>query len=425
MNRRTWTARASLCLIVVLALSVTACSGSSSKGATANPGSGTTVPAKPCPGEPIKVTEIAALTSPLGNAAPACTDGVNAAVDGVNRTCSLGRPLQVNLCDDKGDVNANIACGRKAGSDGSLAIMGSVGTFDDGVKASKLPAIFVNGTSSFELTDKNAYSSVNGLALGISATSAIKARGKKSSVLALPDTPTFQFAGNLLVKLAGTLGIHVDPIYYPADTTDFAPIAAQISEKNDDAVGMLPTNPVVVINALAQEGITPENKDVVVPGGIITPDVMKQLGPALNGLLVVSEVMPPSAANNKGIEEFRADMQAAGKNPDDPNVDAATVTSWSNVKKLEGALLAAGPAVIKSLDTQKLVDAVVNHPVNRPEAAPYDFRKHAMPEVPDLAAFRVFTRKVAVLQVEDGKYNVISDGFIDILKPPNLSSNGG
>jgi len=426
MKRRTWSVRASLCLIVALALSLAAC-GSSSKGASGSSGSGTgtTAPSKPCPSQPIKFTEIVALTSPLGNAPRSFADGVNSAVDGVNRTCALGRPLQVTICDDKDDVNANVACGRKAASDGSLAILGSIGSFDDGVKASNLPAIFVNGTSPFELTSTKAYSSVNGLALGISAASALKARGKASDTLLLPDTPTFEFAGSLLVKLAGMIGIKVDPIYYPQDTTDFAPVAAQVSEKNNDSIGMLPTNPVVVINALAQDGITPDKQDIVIPNGIITPDQMKQLGSALNGMLVVSEAFPPTDTSNPGIQEFRADMQADGKNPDDPNVNAGTVTSWSNVKKLEGALLAAGPAVIKSLDSQKVVDAVVNHPIDRPEAAPYDFRKQAMPEVPQLSGFRMFTRKVAVLQIENGKYNVLSNGFIDILKPPNLSANGG
>ena len=188
---------------------------------------------------------------------------------------------------------------------------------------------------------------------------------------------------------------------------------------------MLPLNPVVVVNALAQEGITPENHDMVVPGGVITPEMLKELGDAANGILVVSEAMPPTETSNKGIAEFRADMKADGKDPDDPNVDAGTVTSWSNVKKLEGALLAAGPQVIASLDSKSVVDAVVNHPVDRPEMAPYDFRKHAIPEVPDLAGFRVFTRTVAVLQIEDGKYKVLSDGFIDILKPPDLPKDGG
>jgi ABC-type branched-subunit amino acid transport system substrate-binding protein len=419
MSGRNWIT----CVIVVVALCATACSGSSksARGST----TGSTAPSKPCPGQPLKFTEIVALTSPLGNSTRAFSSAVKAAVDGVNRSCALGRPLAVTICDDKADINANVACGRQAGSDGSLAILGSIGSFDDGVKASKLPAIFVNGTSPFELTDPNAYSSVNGLALGISAASALKARGRKSSTLVLPNTPTFTFAGGLLVNLAGMIGIKVDPIYYPQDTTDFAPIAAQISEKNDDAIGMLPTNPVVVVNALAQDNITPANKDIVVPGGIITPNIMKQLGDALNGMLVVSEALPPTDTSNPGIAEFRADMQADGQNPDDPAVDAAAVTAWSNVKKLEGALLAAGPAAITSLDSQKVVDAVVNHPVNRPEAAPYDFRKQAMPEVPALSGFRMFTRKVAVLQIENGKYNVLSNGFIDILKPPNLAANGG
>ena len=105
-------------------------------------------------------------------------------------------------------------------------------------------------------------------------------------------------------------------------------------------------------------------------------------------------------------------------------VDFSTVTSWSNVKKLEGALLAAGPSVIAALDSKSVVDAVVNHPVDRPEMAAYDFRRNAIPEVPALAGFRVFTRTVAVLQIENGKYNVLSNGFIDILKPPDLSHAG-
>jgi len=423
MNRRTRSARAGVCVIAACALAVAACSGSSKSGA--NGGSGSTLPSKPCPGAPLKFTSIIALSGPLGTGGDRARVGVNAAVDSINRDCALGRPLQVSICDDKADTNANLACGRKAGSDGSLAIIGSVGSFDGGVTASKLPAIFVNGTSPFELTNKNAYSSVNGLALGVSATSAIKARGKTSSTLVLPDTPTFQFAGQLLVKLAARLQVKVDPIYYPQDTTDFAPVAAQISQANDQAVGMLPLNPVVVVNALAQEGITPENHDMVVPGGVITPESLKQLGDAANGMLVVSEAMPPTATTNKGIAEFRADMQADGKNTDDPNVDFGTVTSWSNIKKLEGALLAAGPSAIASLDSKGVVDAVVNHPVDRPEMAAYDFRRNAIPEVPDLAGFRVFTRTVAVLQIENGKYNVLSNGFIDILKPPDLSHAGG
>ena len=94
--------------------------------------------------------------------------------------------------------------------------------------------------------------------------------------------------------------------------------------------------------------------------------------------------------------------------------------SWSNLKKLEAALLAAGPEVIASLNSQSLVDAVVATPVDRPEQAPYDFRTHQLPEFPELAAFRIFTREVALLELNDGKYKAVVDGFVDVLDPPKL-----
>jgi hypothetical protein len=64
---------------------------------------------------------------------------------------------------------------------------------------------------------------------------------------------------------------------------------------------------------------------------------------------------------------------------------------------------------------------VVANPVARPETAPYDFRENALPELPDLAAFRIFTREVAILQMHDSRYDVLSHDFVDILEPPDLS----
>ncbi|HEY7134214.1 MAG TPA: ABC transporter substrate-binding protein [Acidimicrobiia bacterium] len=410
-------------VILLLVAVLAACGGSSGKSKASGSGSGTSTAAvtKPCPGTPLKFMTIIAISGPLGDAGQRTKTGTEAAVDAVNRDCALGRPLEVTICDDKADANASLACGRKAASNGTLAILGSVGSFDDGVNASKLPEVYGNGTSSFELTNPKAYSSISGLALGISATTAVKAKGAKSSTLVLPDTPTLQFAGKLVQQAAGLLNLKVYPLYFPQDTTDFAPLAAQIDGKHADATGMLPINPVVMINALAAEGLTPSKKIMVVPSATITPDIMKQLGKSLNGMLVVSQTAPPTDTANPGIAEFRADMKADGHDPDSPNVDFSTVTAWSNVKKLEGALLAVSPAVRASLDSKSLVDAVVANPIERPEAAPYDFRNaNQLPELPALASFRVFTREVAVLQIENGRYRTLSDGFIDILKPPQI-----
>jgi hypothetical protein len=233
--------------------------------------------------------------------------------------------------------------------------------------------------------------------------------------------PALQFAATQVEQVADIIGIDVEVIYFPADTTDYAPIAAQIAERETDAIGLLPAQPVVMFNALAAEGITAEDHIITTASVVMSPEVVHELGDTLDGLIVVSPGLPPTDADNPGIAEFRDDMVAAGFDPDDPDVDFNTVVSWSNVKKLEGALSHLSPEEVESLDSHGVVDAVVANPVDRPETAPYDFRENALPELPDLAAFRIFTREVAILQMHDSSYDVLSNDFVDILEPPDLS----
>jgi Periplasmic binding protein len=375
-----------------------------------------------CAGEPLRFTSIATLTGgPTGgNNAVRARIGTEAALTSINRECALGRPIEVSACDDGADVNNNLACGREAAEDGSLAIINSVGSFDDGAAASGLPGIFLWGTSAYELTNDQAYSSVSGITVGMGGVSAAKAAGAEHFVLVLPDTPALQFVAAQVEELAALIDLDLETIYFPADATDYAPIAAQIAAREPDAIGMLPVSPVVMINALAAEGITPENHIMSIASIVMTPEVIDELGDALDGLLVVSPTLPPTATDNPGIDEFRADLEALGEDPDDPDIDFSTVVSWSNLKKLEEALLALDPADVAALDSQALVQAIVDHPADRPEAAPYDFSENQLPEFPGLAGFRVFTREVAVLEMRDSRYEVLSDGFVDMLDPPPL-----
>jgi branched-chain amino acid transport system substrate-binding protein len=404
---------------VLLAVS---CSDTNSKAGSTSSGKSTTSTAAKCPGQPLKFTTMASLTGgPTGSISMAqARTGIDAALAEVNGKCTLGRPLEVSICDDKFDVNGSLACGRKAASDGSLAILSSVGSFDDGATASGLPGIFLLGTGAFDLTNKNAYSSISGVTIGIGGVTAAKAAGAKSLLLVLPDTPALEFVSTQVEVAGKQLGVKVDTIHIPVDTTDFAPVAAQISERHPEAVGLLPTAPVPMINALAAAGITPKNHIMSIASIVMTPAIVKQLGSALDGMLVVGETMPPTETKNPGIAEFRDALKATGDNPDEPTVQFTTVSSWSDIKKLEGALLAAGPSVVASLDSKSLVDAVVAHPIDRPEAAPYDFSKNQLPELPGLATFRIFTRKVVIFKMEHGKYQPLSNGFIDVLHPPSL-----
>lgn len=375
-----------------------------------------------CPGEPLRFTSIATLTGgPTGgNNAVRARIGAEAALASINRECALGRPIELSVCDDGADVNRSLACGREAAEDGSLAIISSVGSFDDGAAASGLPGIFLWGTSAFELTHERAYSSISGITVGMGGVSAAQAAGAEDFLLVLPDTPALQFVATQVEELASLLDLELETIYFPADATDYAPIAAQIAQREPDAIGMLPVSPVVMINALAAEGVTPENHLMSIASIVMTPEVVDELGNALDGLLVVSPTLPPTATDNAGVAELRADLEASGHDPDDPDIDFTTVVSWSNLKKLEEVLLAIDPSVLASLDSQALVEAIVDHPVDRPEAAAYDFTENQLPEFPGLAGFRVYTREVAILELQDGRYEVLSDGFVDMLDPPPL-----
>ena len=122
--------------------------------------------------------------------------GTDAALTSINRECSLGRPIEVAICDDSADVNGNLACGREAAEDGSLAILSSVGSFDDGAAASGLPGIFLWGTSAFELTNEQAYSSISGITVGMGGVSAAQAAGAEDFLLVLPDSPALQFVAD-------------------------------------------------------------------------------------------------------------------------------------------------------------------------------------------------------------------------------------
>jgi len=384
-------------------------------------GSATTVDPADCPGEPIKLISISTLSGgPTGgDTAERSKIGTDAALSTINGECTLGRPIDLTRCDDKFDVNGSLECGRQAASGDYLALMSSIGGFDDGAVAAGLPGIFLLGTSAFDLTDENAYSSISGVTVGLGGVSAAKAAGGKNMVLVLPDTPALQFVSTQVEQAGREMGIEVETLLIPVDTTDFAPIAAQVAERDADSVGLLPVAPVPMINALADEGITPDTYTMSIASLVMTPDVVDELGSALDGMLVVSPTFPPTDEDNEGIAELRADLEAIGHDPDDPEVDFNTVQSWSNLKRLEAALLAAGPDVVESLDSQSLVDAVVANPIDRPEAAPYDFRENQLPELPELASFRIFMRDVAILTVEDGKYVSLSDGFVDVLDPPS------
>jgi hypothetical protein len=411
-----------LMVVAVVAMLATACS--SDDGDSTSSGGGSTTSTRPCPGKPIKLTSILSLTGPLAveSSGQGTEDGLEVALKAVNGTCELGRPIEVNVCDEKSSPNGSTRCGREAASDGSLALFGSTGGYETGTNAANLPGILGAGASAFDLTNPKAFAPISALTLVVGGASASSAAGaKKALMVAIDSAITRTFMGTA-VDVARQLGVDMDVLWVPPETTDWAPIAAQVAERDPQAIGVALPQMVPLINALDAEGITPDDTPIQTAVTLLPPEQIEELGPKADGIYLVTQVAPPTDTDNPGIQQMRQEFDDAGVDLDPEQSSPAVVTAWSNVHILADLLADLPAAEIASLDSDALVALFESGPaVSRPEYASFDFSKNAYPDIPALSALRLFSREAMVLRVEDGKYKSVTP-FGDATKPFDLES---
>jgi ABC-type branched-subunit amino acid transport system substrate-binding protein len=419
--------RLSLALLVLMAFINVAC-WVSTQGAPAGAAvaakakSGGTDPS--CSGKPLQFTSIASLTGPL-SIPTLTTEGKNAttaALKAVNSQCALGRPIAVTLCDDKSDPNSAEQCGLEAKSNGSLALFGSSGTFTNGTDAAQLPGVMTAGSTIFDLTNPESFSSNSGLTLVLGGAGVAAGLHKKENLLVTIDTAATETFAADAQKVAKGVGVNVKVLFVPPTTTDFAPIAAQVGQDHPESIGIILTDPVPFLNALAADGITPKKVPMLTAVTLMPPTVLHQLGPVANGMYLLTQQAPPSDTSNPGIQQMLKELKAAGFPANPKNLSPASTGAWSNVHGLVDILSKLPKSEIKNLTSAELVTAMKNAgPINRPEVAPFDFSKYAFPDISSLASFRVFSRDAMLVRVENGHYVSVS-GFSDVTKPFKLHS---
>jgi hypothetical protein len=419
-DRRSRRVRTLVAVATVTTLATVLVACGSDGGSESSGGSTTTT--VPCPGEPIKLTSILSLTGPLvvGSAASGTTDGLEVGLKAVNGTCQLGRPIEVDVCDDKSSPNGATTCGREAASNGSLALFNSTGSFDTGTTAANLPGILGAGASVFDLTNPRAFAPISALTLVVGGASASSAAGaKKALMVSIDQSITRTFMGTA-VDVAEDLGVDMDVLWVPPETTDWAPVAAQVAERDPQAIGVALPSMVPFINALSNEGITPADVPIQTAVTLLPPEQIQQLGPKADGIYLVTQVTPPTDSDNAGIKQMKQEFADAGVDLDLESSSPAVVTAWANVHILADILGALPKAELDALDSDSLVDAVKNSaPVDRPEYAPFDFSKNAYPDIAALSSLRLFSREAMVLRVEDGAYRSVTP-FGDATKPFEL-----
>ena len=74
--------------------------------------------------------------------------------------------------------------------------------------------------------------------------------------------------------VAKGLGVNLDTLFIPPDTTDFAPVAAQIAERKPSGLGLILTTQMVpFFNALADENISPHDIPIFTAVTLMPPEV--------------------------------------------------------------------------------------------------------------------------------------------------------
>ena len=215
----------------------------------------------------------------------------------------------------------------------------------------------------------------------------------------------------------------MDTLFIPPDTTDFAPVAAQIAERKPSALGLILTTQMVpFFNALADEEISPHDIPIFTAVTLMAPEVLQQLGSKADGVYLLTQQAPPSDKDNPGIQQMLKELKDAGFNANGDELSPAATGAWANVHTLVDILKKLPPSEIATLDSAKLVDAMAKAgPINRPEIAPFDFTANAFPDIASLSGFRLYTRQAMVMRVEDGKYVRVS-AFSDATKPFKLEN---
>jgi hypothetical protein len=421
---------AGLCCLGVL-LGLAACSSSgkpsgSTQTSSANTTSGATAAAAHCTGTPLKFAAIISESGPGAAGNAGMKDAINVATEAINKACTAHRPISISICNDQSDPNQSATCGRDAKSEGALALVGFASAFERGAEAAQLPLLLSDGGGSFAATSPTAYTP--GAAFPIVTygyVNSAKALGLTKVLYVTYDLPVSQFIGAQLQAVAKAQGLSYDSILYPATTTDFTTLAAEVAAKADSktAIVLSATQLAPILSAFAAQGVTAA-KDPIMALSEPPADQLESLGATANGLLFASAAYPYSDTSNPGIAQMHTEYAAAGGSG--TGVSLEDVSVWAYIHMLADAVAKLTPAQLDALNPKTIVNAVVNaSPYAVPEYAPFDYRHPAFTKAENatFAQFRVWGREGLVIRIENGTDKVVTDGFVDVTKPFTISSS--
>lgn len=323
-------------------------SGSVSPPSGDNGGSGT---------EPVKIGVITAVGSPVTNY-PDIEAGGKAAVEAINAAGGInGAPLEMILCNTRGEANQAMNCARELDAEGVVATAGSIDIFRPQsfpiLEAAGIPDIGSVSTGaeidflspmSFPLHGGNfgAYTAL---------PYAYKAAGATSMVSASIDLPIGILQLGFGDQVGEEIGLDVKPmIKVPAQgVTDYSPYVQQIIDSGADAatVALGPAQLQSFIKAADALGL-----DAILGATAFTMGQSEAdgVGDLANTMLVTAPLPSVDERDIPGIAEYHKQLDAAGIEDNEALRRLAGLNTWLAVHAAaEVAKTIDGPVTRESM----------------------------------------------------------------------------
>jgi branched-chain amino acid transport system substrate-binding protein len=284
-----------------------------------------------------------------GIAFPYGATGVKAAAAAINATGGIdGHKIQVDVCDTKGDPNISAQCGRTAASNGDVAV---VGTFDP-IGAAQLVAVlqaehipYIGGlpTAPAEFTSPVSFQFDPGAILGATALAQLWSDSGCKDVAAIaPGNPGNNQTAIEQIQVAKKFGITVHTQLITPGLADVTPsLTTALSSKPNcftyNGDGQTNVKYILGLRQLGYKG------KIITTSGSLTPQFVKILGSAANGILILNSTLQPTD-NDPMVAQFTKDLSTYLKGNQQQiaiNSNEFAQDGWSSVQLVKQALTGA------------------------------------------------------------------------------------
>jgi ABC-type branched-subunit amino acid transport system substrate-binding protein len=401
---------------VAMTVSATAVAGSSRQAA--------------CTGAPIKVETISNISNPAGSQqTPEVPQAVKAAAVALTKSCELGGPIKVIVCDDKFNPNDAAACGRDVVAN-KPAVVFTYSGFGDSyiptIAAAGIPIMPLTGVSQQEVTSPLSFPLSSAIEALIGQVNTAASVGRTKMAIAVLDIPSVNFVVQLAEKEAKALGITiVKEIPVPVTATDMTGVAAQVISSGADVVITVagPAAMVGIGQGVRQQGASSKQVAFVNSMSACTPRVRQTLGAAAHGMLMSGWAWDASDTSKPFVRQMLSELKAAGQPSGQLDITQQTSTAWGAMHMLADALKAAHLPATAANVPKALKQKVVFELSQKWGLNPLDYRSTQFPTDPVLKTLRIFSKYHDVFQVNNsGRAVPLSQQWLGVLHKANLKT---